>query len=160
MSTVKDIVISTCKAIWTNLMEEHMPVPSIAKLESSKDGYWDVWNFPNCVGALDGRHCSIKSPPHSGSQFFNYKKFFSIVLQAVSDPDYKFLTIDVGAKGSQNDGGTFGASSLSKSLRNNTFNMPQDSKLPNSDKVLPNVLIADDAYPLKTYLLKPYARKD
>lgn len=86
----------------------------------------------NCVGALDGRHCSIKSPPHSGSQIFNYKKFVSIFLQGAADPDYKFLIVDVGAKGSQNVGDTFGASSLSKSLRDNTFNMPLDSSLRNS----------------------------
>lgn len=93
-------------------------------------------------------------------RFLLIKKFFSIVLQGVADPDYKFLTVDVGAKGSQNVGGTFGASSLSKSLRDNTFNMPLDSTLPNSTKLLPNVLTADDAYPLNTLLLKPYARKD
>lgn len=130
-----------------------MPVPTTEKLELSRDGYWDVRNFPNCVGALDGRHFSIKS-----HRFLLIKKFFSIVLQGVADPDYKFLTVDVGAKGSQNVGGTFGASSLSKSLRDNTFNMPLDSTLPNSTKLLPNVLTADDAYPLKTLLLKgcPY----
>lgn len=93
--------------------------------------------------------------------FFNYKKFFfvSIVLQAVADSDYKSLAIDVGAKGSQNDGGTFAASSLAKCLRENTFNMPPDCRLPNSTSIQPNVIIADEAYPLKPYLLKPYARK-
>lgn len=137
-----------------------MPVPSQEDLEKSKAAYWDVWNFPNCVGALDGKHCRIKCPPNSGSQFFNYKKFFSVVLQAVSDADYKFLTIDVGGKGRQNDGGTFAASSLFDCLESKTFNMPPNSVLPNSDVVVPNVLVADEAYPLKTYLLKPYAKNN
>ncbi|PNF40028.1 hypothetical protein B7P43_G11634, partial [Cryptotermes secundus] len=91
---------------------------------------------------------------------FNYKKFFSVVLQGVSDPEYKFITIDVGAKGSQNDGGTFAASSLCASLESKNFNMPPDCELPMSSEKLPNVLIADEAYPLKLYLLKPYARKN
>lgn len=38
--------------------------------------------------------------------------------------------------------------------------MPTDSQLPHSTITVPNVIIADDAYPLKTYLLKPYAKRN
>lgn len=70
------------------------------------------------------------------------------------------MTIDVGAKGSKHYGGTFSASSLCVKLETNTFNMPTDSQLPHSTITVPNVIIADDAYPLKTYLLKPYAKRN
>lgn len=49
-------------------------------------------------------------PTQSGSMFFNYKLFYSIVLQAVSDANYRFVCIDVGAFGKQSDGGVFDAS--------------------------------------------------
>lgn len=47
--------------------------------------------------------------------------FFSIVLQGVSDANYKFITIDVGGYGKQSDGGTFRASSLFTKIETNRY---------------------------------------
>lgn len=76
-----------------------MPQLSADQLKNISLDFENIWNFPNCIGSLDGKHCRVKRPKTSGSAFFNYRKFFSIVLQAVADAKKRFLTIEVGGRG-------------------------------------------------------------
>ena len=62
-----------------------------------------VWQFPNCLGAVDGKHIKIRKPLNSGSANFNYKSTFSINLMAMCEAHYRFLYIDYGADGRGQD---------------------------------------------------------
>lgn len=158
-STISKIVFETAATIWSKLVEEYMPVPTEEHLQKVISDYYTRWKFPNCFGSIDGKHCQIKCPPNSGSSYFNYLKYFSIVLQGVADADKKFLTIEVGGRGKQSDGGTFIASTLFNLLEAKQFCVPPDQELPGSNIKLPNVMIGDEAYPLKKYLMRPYPRR-
>ncbi|XP_068102531.1 uncharacterized protein [Hyperolius riggenbachi] len=73
-STVAGIVVRTSRILWTRLRARYMPVPDTTKWEEIAQGFWTECKFPNCVGALDGKHIRIQKPVGSGSHYFNYKK--------------------------------------------------------------------------------------
>lgn len=95
ISTVAGIVPEVSKAIWDSLVDEFLPVPKTADWQEIATGFKERWNFPNCVGAIDGKHVVIQAPHNSGSQYFNYKGTYSIVLLAVVDARYLFRVVDV-----------------------------------------------------------------
>lgn len=98
LTTVSKIIEETCNAICKCLMDKYLKEPEISDYVQIADEFFDLWNFPNCIGAIDGKHINIQAPPHTGTQFFNYKKTFSIVLLAVCDANYVFRIIDIGKK--------------------------------------------------------------
>ena len=75
-----------------------------------------MWNFPHTIGALDGKHIKCKKPPGSGSTYCNYKKFFSIVLFALVDSDYKFVWVDLGGRGAVGNAQIWNESDLKEAL--------------------------------------------
>ena len=54
-----------------------------------------MWQFPNCIGAIDGKHVVICPPSGGGSFYYNYKGTHSVVLMAVAGPNYECLYADV-----------------------------------------------------------------
>nr|CAI5869159.1 unnamed protein product [Callosobruchus analis] len=136
-----------------------MPVPTVRDFENVAAQYFNKWNFPNCLGSIDGKHIRLKCHSKSGSMFYNYKNYFSIVLMAVVDANYRFLMIDVGAYGKDSDAGVFSNSPIYQNIENGTLPLPKGQKLPNSEQICPFVFIGDEAFPLRTYLLRPFPRR-
>lgn len=58
-----------------------------------------------------------------------------------------YTCIDIGANGLASDSAIFRDSTLNIALKNNTLGMPEKF-----------VIIGDDAFPLRTNLLKPYSK--
>lgn len=104
-STVRKIILETCNKLWEVLFPIYVARPNESDYVRIAADFNNLWNMPNCVGAIDGKHINIQAPPKSGSLYFNYKKHFSIVMLAACDGRYSFTDVSVGAYGSQSDGG-------------------------------------------------------
>lgn len=111
--------------------------------------------FP-CVGAMDGKHVPIQTPVNTGTEFFNYKGFFSIVLFTVVDANYNFIYCDVGCQGRISDGGVFQNTLLNKLITSLKIKLPVDCVLPGRTCDSPFVSLGDDAFPLTKNIMKPY----
>lgn len=96
------------------------------------DDYYSLWQFPNCLGALDGKHISFRAPTSDGSYYYNYKGFNSIVLLALCDATYKFTYVNIGTNGRNSDGGIFQQSLLRRAIEDtsNPLNFPPSNNLP------------------------------
>ena len=131
-----------------------------AEWETISEKFETTWNFPHCLGALDGKHVVMQAPKNSGSLYYNYKGSHSIVLMAVADAAYKFVYCNFGCNGRVADGGVFANCSLSSSLEAGTMGLPNPKPLPGREENTPYVFVADDAFALKSFMMKPYPHKN
>jgi len=113
------------------------------------------WNFPHCLEAINGKHCNLQAPINSGSDYYNYKSTFSIVLMGIADADYCFIYADVGCQGRISDGGVFRNTSFYKKLQQNKIEIPVEESLPGKTMKVPYIFVADDVFPL-TNIMKPF----
>ena len=150
-------VPETCEAIIDEYSDGHMKCPKTAEEWKEVAGkFSSLWNFNNCLGAIDGKHIAIRKPKKSGTNFYNYKGFFSIVLMAFAAADYKFLFVDIGANGSCADSGVFKETNLYKAVMDEYAGLPDPEPLPNDDCPVNYSFIGDDAFGLRPWLMKPH----
>lgn len=138
------------------MRKEYLPDPDSQKFAEIEDGFNNLWDMPNCVGAIDGKHIAIKAPPNSGDVYLNDKKYFSIVLMASCDAEYKFTLASIGDVGGSSDDGTFASSNFGRLILENTIGLPPGKPLPGTDTIFDHYFVGDAAYPLKPNLMKPY----
>ncbi len=160
-NTISSIVRYVCQAIIDEYAREVIAVPTTeAEWLQIADLFSSRWNFHNCLGAMDGKLIAITCPKGGGSLYFKYKKFHSIVLMALVDADYKFIWIDVGANSSASDAQICNSSELRECIESGDIGLPTDVPLPNDDRPTPFFIIVDDAFPLRTWLMKPFSLRN
>ena len=112
------------------------------------------------LGAIDGKHVTIRKPSNAGSYYYNYKHTHSIILLAIAGPEYECLYADVGSNGRVNDSGVWNKSSLLQAIQNGSVKLPKDDALPVNGVIVPYVFVGDDAFALKKFMMKPYPQQN
>ncbi|XP_017467818.1 PREDICTED: uncharacterized protein LOC108360141 isoform X2 [Rhagoletis zephyria] len=154
-SAISGIIPVVCDSIWRRLKGLHMKFPnSPSEWESIAYEFAIKWQFPNCIGALDGKHITFRPRRKDGAFYHNYKGTNSIVLLALVDVNCKFIFVDIGCNGCNNDAGVFLQSKLSTFLREER-GIPKNATIGNN-RSLPFVVVSDDAFPTQKHLMKPY----
>lgn len=84
------------------------------------------------------------------------------MLLDLVDAHYTCIAIDVGrcvVYEKNIDGGILINSKLGKLLKTNNMNVPSSSILPGTSYTAPFVMLGDEAFPLKSYLLRSHLGK-
>ena len=158
-SSVSRMVVPVCQAILDALERDYLKIP--IEPEDWKDvarRFQHRWQFPHTMGAIDGKHIAIQKPPQSGSLYYNYKGFFSTVLMGIADAEYRFLWIQVGDVGSASDGQIWNNCEARQALQAGVLGIPDPDPLPGDDVDTPYYFVGDDAFGMRTWLMKPFSR--
>lgn len=160
-ATICGIVKEVSTNIWGLFHDECLSIPK------SEEGWLKIAagfeqnaNFPNCIGSINGKHVRIICPDHSGSLFSNYRKYYSVVLLAMCDSDYRFTYINIGSCGTDSNSNIFKNSTLYNQLHSGEIILPQPKPLPNTTEPLPYMVIGDAAFGISNKVLRPYARSN
>ena len=112
-ASISKFVVLVCRVIIDELRADHQTCPITPEAWKELEREFTLtWNVPHAIGALDGKHVKIKKPPNSGSLYYNYKGFLSVILIALVDAEYRFRWVDIGTEGSCSDAQIFNLGEL------------------------------------------------
>ena len=154
-STVCEIVQETCKSIVKYLQPQYIRFPSGGQVDSIVRGFEEKWGIPQCIGAVDGSHVPVCAPTLNHTDYYNRKGWYSVIVQADVDHRYRFIDVYTGWPGSVHDARVFAHSSLYRNGTNGTL-LPPSHTRQISGVDLPLFLVGESAYPLLTWLMKPF----
>ena len=155
-STICVIVQETCSAIVTVLMKTYIAFPKDDALRAVVNGFENKWGFPQCVGAIDGSHIPISAPELNHTDYYNRKGWYSMIVQAVVDHEYLFRDICVGWPGSVHDARVFVNLQIYKKITEDCI-LGSEPCRTILGKQIPLCIVGDSAYPIQTWLMKPFA---
>ncbi|KAJ8685853.1 hypothetical protein QAD02_021646 [Eretmocerus hayati] len=107
---------------------------------------------------MDGKHVRIDPPMRSGSMYYNYKDFFSIVLLAIVDAQLRFIYVDIGTNGRASDRGIWNNCAFKQCMDSQKIPFPGPSRLPGTEEESPFVIVGDEGFTLSENLLIPYPK--
>ena len=112
------------------------------------------FDLPNFVVAIDGSHIRIAVPPYTAVDYFTYYQQHNFIVQAIVDGKKHFLDFASGSPGSMCDARVLRNSTIFDLAEHNQILMGPSVQIGGNDIKLN--LIGDSAYPLASWLQKPF----
>ena len=112
------------------------------------------YNFPHCIGGIDGSHIPIVASVEFPADHYNRKGWHCVILQALVDHEYRFMNLSVGYPGRAHDACVL--ANLVVFQKAQAGNLLPDWKKSNCGTNVLLVILGYSAYPLLPCLMKPF----
>ncbi|KAM3345319.1 protein ALP1-like [Capsicum galapagoense] len=136
----------------------HISWPSNQEdMKDIKSKFENIRGLPNCCGAVDTTHiifCLSTADP-SSKVWSDLEKNHSMILQAIVDPDMRFLDVLAGWPGSLSDSEVLKSSRFFELAEEGKRLSGEKFKLSN-DRELREYIVGDSGFPLLPWVLTPY----
>ena len=154
--TVSSVIYQACHSISTYLGPKYLHLLRNENEIRQKVGEFGAkYGMPHCFGCTDGTHMPMSSPSENSQDYFCYKQFHSLNVQAVCDFTSLFMDIECRWPESVHDSKVFANSLIFMKMRNGALPQTFQTLVPRLEKI-PNYLIGDPAYPLTPHCMKEY----
>ncbi|XP_044981066.1 protein ALP1-like [Hordeum vulgare subsp. vulgare] len=139
----------------------HLRWPDSDEMAMIKSKFEKIHGLPNCCGVVDTTHiimCLSSAEPNC-KVWLDHEKNYSMVLQAVIDPDMRFTDIVTGWPGSMKESSILHSSGLFR-LCENGVRLNGGKLMVSDGSEVGEYVIGDAGYPLLPWLLTPYQEND
>ncbi|CAB3997762.1 Hypothetical predicted protein [Paramuricea clavata] len=153
---VKEVTEAIIANLWNLSVEQHMPRTK-EDFEGKILDMEELWQFPFCWAAIDGCHIPIKCPAgglEACKKYHNFKNFYSVVLMAMVDSNYRFVWASCGFPGNSHDLIIFQSTELWNNITEKGA-IPNIGQTVGTTTIYP-LILGDSAFPLQSWLMKPY----
>ena len=151
--SVCEIVHETRSAILDVLLKEYMKFPTGRDLDQTVSLFRSKWGVPQywCCRWLLYTHIGAM---WNHTDYYKRKVWYSMLIQGLADANYCFLDIYVGWPGNVYNARMFSHSTLYSKITR-MYLLPDKPELI-SGVSYPLFMITDSAYPLQSWLMKPF----
>ncbi|KAH9378606.1 hypothetical protein HPB48_018320 [Haemaphysalis longicornis] len=123
-SPVNNICREFCDILVDVLEPQIVYVPSLNDAKDHVRQFEASKGFPQGFGALDGCNVKVFPPKENAPDHYNYKGWYSVILLALVDHNYKFMFINVGSPGRNHNSAVDKGSVLARAVNTQLVSEP------------------------------------
>ena len=142
LSTSQLAVLQFTNAVKTILLKKNIRRPSTTTMDKFAREFENIHGIPYVVSAVDGSHIPIVAPRLHAADYYNRKRFHSILLQEVVSSKCMFWDFDIGWVGFMHDANLWGRTAIGQFCE--------------AGSLAPYALVGDAAYPCCPWMLAPF----